>query len=470
MSIYNISAFGANGDSHTDNSKFIQEAIDLCSNAGGGRVVVPSGGVFMSGPFDLKSNIELYLESGAVILANPDDSVYVKSAFRENLGEGTIWIGGEGIENVRITGPGTIDGNGVAFMGEELHDSYFLKPFDVVDPRPHILTLVNCQQIKMTDVTVTNAAYWGLHFIGCDKVSINNISIYNDLKIRNSDGIDLDHCRNVQISNCYIESGDDCICFKNRREYAELGPCEDIVVSNCTLASTSCAVKIGSENMDAIRRITFNNCIIKGSCRGIGIQNRDEGTVSDVIFSNILIECRLFSDVWWGKAEPIYITAFPRASHNHKDAGWRLKPGTDQGEVGKVSDITFANMRCKSENGVFVAAARPELIENIRFSDVDLQINKTTEYPGGMYDCRPCEGEDFISGETAGFYMLNAQKIFIHNSSIIWGDNRPDYFGSAIHAENVRGLKVENFEGEPAFPFKEDFVKRGETEWQIIEK
>ena len=76
--------------------------------------------------------------------------------------------------------------------------------------------------------------------------------------------------------------------------------------------------------MDKIDNVLFNNCIIKNSNRGIGIQNRDEGTVSNVIFSNILVDCMFYSDVWWGKAEPIYVTSYPRAVGNHKDAGWRF--------------------------------------------------------------------------------------------------------------------------------------------------
>ncbi len=465
---YNITTFGAKADSKTDNAPFLQNAIDACSEAGGGKVVIPTGGTYLSGPFFLRSNIELYLENGAILLANPDESVYTKSAFRENKGEGTIWIGADNVENVTISGYGTIDGNGQSFMGEELFDSYELKPFDIVDPRPHILTIVNGKKIHIHDISFTNAAYWGLHFVGCYDVCISDMSIYNDLKIRNSDGIDLDHSRNVRITNCYIESGDDCICLKNRREYEEFGPCEDIVISNCNLISTSCAIKLGSENMDAIRRVSFNNCIIKGSCRGIGIQNRDEGTVSDIIFSNMLIECRLYSDVWWGQAEPIYLTAFARASHNHKDAGWRLKPGEEKGEVGPISNITFANVRCKSENGVFVAASSSDLISDVRFNDVDIEINKTTDFPGGTYDCRPCENEDFVVDETAGFYLMNAANIFIHNCGVSWGENKPDYFGGAIHADNIKGLKVENFEGEPAFPEKENYIKKGETEWLFV--
>lgn len=113
--------------------------------------------------------------------------------------------------------------------------------------------------------------------------------------------------------------------MKNRREFEEYGSCEDIVVSNCVMTSRSCAIKIGSENMDVINNVLFNNCIIRGSNRGVGIQNRDEGTVTNVVFSNMLIDCQFFSDVWWGKAEPIYVTSYPRAVGNHKDAGWRFR-------------------------------------------------------------------------------------------------------------------------------------------------
>jgi polygalacturonase len=452
--MFNVKDYGAVGDGKTDDASPIQKAIDACNAAGGGRVIIPSGSTYVAGPFNLKSYIELYVEPNAKVLANPDEKVYTKSAFRENKGEGTIWIGGENIEQVTICGGGTIDGNGVSFMGKELDDSYELKPFDIVDPRPHVLTIVGGKSIRIRDLTIRNSAYWTVHFVGCNDVAISDLTLLNSLKVRNSDGIDLDHSKNVRITNCYIESGDDCICLKNRREYEEFGVCENISVSNCTMTSRSCAIKIGSENIDSIRHVAFNNCIIKKSNRGVGIQNRDEGTVSDVIFSNMLIDSHLFSDVWWGKAEPIYVTAYRRAKGNNKDANWRFAKGQTEGRVGAVTNIYFSNIKCTSENGVYVSGERADKVSNIYFDDVDVSINKTTQHPGGFYDRRPADVEGMVAGRTSGFYLDKAQDIAIRNSSVKWGPNRREYFAHALETHEVSKLKLVNFEGQSAFPNK----------------
>jgi polygalacturonase len=455
-----ITAYGAKGDGKTDNAKAIQKAIDACSAAGGGKVIVPAGQVFMTGPFDLKSNIEFCVEVNAKVLANPDEAVYTKSAFRDNKGEGTIWIGGENLVNVTICGAGTIDGNGESFMGAELDDSFVLKPFTIIDPRPHLLTIVGGKNIRIKDLTIRNSAYWTVHLIGCDDVAIDNITLLNNLKVRNSDGIDLDHSKNVRISNCYIESGDDCICLKNRREYEEFGACENITVSNCTMTSRSCAIKIGSENMDRISHVLINNCIVKKSNRGIGIQNRDEGTVSEVIFSNIIVDSHLFSDVWWGKAEPIYVTAYPRAKGNNKDAGWRFPKGETEGRVGAVSNIYFSNVKCVSENGIYVGGASADKVTGIYFDQVDLTIDKTTTIPGGVYDRRPSNVEGILKDKSSAFYLDKASNIMIRNSSVIWGKNRPDYFGYAVDSHEVTGLKIVNLDAESAFPAKLPAIRK----------
>ena len=125
---FDIRDYGAKGDSVTDNAKAIQEAIDDCNKAGGGRVIIPGDGVYMTGPFTVASYVDLHLEANAKLLANPDEKVYNKSAFRDNKGEGMMWISGTNIVQFSISGKGKIDGNGVSFMGKELEDSYELKP------------------------------------------------------------------------------------------------------------------------------------------------------------------------------------------------------------------------------------------------------------------------------------------------------------------------------------------------------
>ncbi len=449
MKIYDITDFGAVGDGHRDNAAAIQSAIDECALNGGGTVYMPGHNTFMSGPFELKSNVNLHIESSAVLLANPDEKVYTKSAFRENAGEGTIWIGGEHACNVTISGSGTIDGNGVAFMGPEEKPAYVLKTFDRIDPRPHVLTLVDVTNLTIRDVTFKNSAYWCVHLIGCNQVHISGVRILNSLKIRNSDGIDLDHTRNVRISDCYIESADDCICFKTRREYQEYGPTENVVVTGCILTSTSCSIKLGSENMDAIRNVVVNDCIIRNSNRCIGIQNRDEGVVENVLFAHIIAEGRLFDDVWWGKAEPIYVTAYKRASAAHKDSNVRFAKGQTVGRVGEVKNITFTDIRCDSENGIFVGG-EPGKISNIAFRQIDLFIDKKTGYPGGLYDLRPSDTVGLLQARTAGFYVSTASNISIQDSSVTWGEHKAPYFDQVLFAEQIDGLSVTHVKGESA--------------------
>ena len=412
--IYDVTRYGAKGDGTTDDASAIQKAIDRASKSGG-TVVFPAGKTFLSGPLQLRGGIEYRLESGAVLLANPDEGIYHLSAFGENEGEGMLWLWARDESDISITGTGTIDGNGVAFMGEELEDSYDLKPVTTFDPRPHVLTFYGVSKLRIRDVTVRNGAYWTIHLVGCEDAVISGISLLNNLKIRNGDGIDIDHSRRVRISDCYITSGDDCICLKNRREFEQYGPCEDIVVTNCVMTSRSCAVKIGSENMDDIAYVLFDNCIIRASNRGIGIQNRDEGTVRHVRFSNMYVESRLWSDVWWGKAEPIYVTSYPRASANHKDANWRFPKGAVEGACGEVSDIRFSGIVCDAAGGIFVGGDIPGKVHDIHFDDVTVRLS---EERSDVFDLRPRKGEGFVPAGVGIWGFENATGIFVDGKAL----------------------------------------------------
>lgn len=407
--VFNIIDFGAVGDGLTDDAAAIQRAVDSCSSAGGGQVYFPRGRTFVAGPVELKSNIELFLDVNATLKANPDENIYHKSAFKDNEGEGMMWLWAKDIENLRICGRGTIHGNGIRFMGAELEDSYELKPVTTFDPRPHVLTLIGVRNLQIRDLTIMEGAYWTVHLIGCEDVVIDGINLLNNLKIRNGDGIDIDHSKHVRISNCHITSGDDCICLKNRREYAEYGSCHDITVTNCTMTSRSCAIKIGSENMDSIYNVTIDNCVITRSNRGLGIQNRDEGTVTNVSFSNIIMDLRLWSDVWWGKAEPIYVTSYPRADGNNKDANWRFPKGETQGRCGEVSHIYFSNIFATSENGCFVGGDTYGKVNNVYYNNVRLRRVRVTKYPNNVFDLRPCRDEGFIPTQGLDTWSKNVR-------------------------------------------------------------
>lgn len=420
---FNVMDFGARGNGISDDAIAIQKAVDACTNAGGGDVVFSANHTFLSGPVQLKSNVNIVLETNSVWKANPDESIYHLSAFGKNEGEGMMWIWAKDVENLSFSGHGTIHGNGIRFMGAELFDSYELKPVTTFDPRPHVLTLMGVRNLNIRDITIREGAYWTVHLIGCDGAVIDGISLLNNLKIRNGDGIDIDHSKNVRIANCHITSGDDAICLKNRREFEEYGSCHDIVVTNCVMESRSCTVKIGSENMDSIYNVVIDNCVIKGSNRGLGIQNRDEGTVSNVVFSNIILDCQLWSDVWWGKAEPIYVTSYPRANGNHKDANWRFPKGQTVGRCGEVSHIYFNHIYATSENGCFIGGDTPDKVNNIYLSNVHLNLKKLTDYDGGVYDKRPCRGEGFIYNKVYGVYVGNARDVEIDDLRVQVGPN-----------------------------------------------
>ena len=423
--------FGAKGNGVTDDASAIQKTIDACSQAGGGNVVFSANHTFLSGPVELKSNVNIVLETHSVWKANPDESIYRKSAFGKNEGEGMMWIWAKDIENLSFSGHGTIHGNGIRFMGAELFDSYELKPVTTFDPRPHVLTLIGVKNLSIRDITICEGAYWTVHLIGCDGALIDGINLLNNLKIRNGDGIDIDHSKNVRIANCHITSGDDAICLKNRREFEEYGSCHDIVVTNCVMESRSCTVKIGSENMDSIYHVVIDNCVIKGSNRGLGIQNRDEGTVTDVVFSNIILDCHLWSDVWWGKAEPIYVTSYPRANGNHKDANWRFPKGQTVGKCGEVSRIYFNNIYATSENGCFIGGDTKDKVRDIYLNNVHLNLKKVTSYDGGIYDKRPCRGEGFIYNKVYGVYVEQATNVEIDDLKVI-ADPKINYGGKTF--------------------------------------
>lgn len=178
----------------------------------------------------------------------------------------------------------------------------------------------------------------------------------------------------------------------------------------------------------------------------MGIQNRDEGIIENIIFSNIQIESRLFADIWWGKAEPIYITTFCRSDDSRR----RFAPDQKKGKAGEIKNIRFHNISCKSENGIYLSGCNEARPNQILFDGIQIEINKSTHYQGGLYDRRPCDVPGIISPGTMGFYLNNADNVQVKNCTVSWGSNRPDYFTHAYYAQDVNELILENNNGKSA--------------------
>ncbi len=411
---FDVLSYGARGDGRSDDALFIQKAIDCAAEAGGGRVVLDGNRVYFSSSLILKENVELHVAAGTVLKATDRIDDY----FHPNRGEkdrgvdvsGTpvtlkpsyAFIYGYKAHGAVISGRGIIDGNCYAFV-KRVSEYYVTGDFY---PRPTMIYIEASDHITVRDITLRNAPFWTLHPAGCNDVLISQIRILNPLDVANSDGIDPDHCSNVRIIGCHIECADDCICLKSSKGNMEYGPCENIVISDCTLISTSAALKIGTEGTGDFRNVVVRSVMISKSNRGISIQIRDGGNVENVMFSGIMIETRRFAPCWWGSAEPIAISSVNRDENT---------------ESGTIRNVLFENIYAKGENGVFIYGNGK--IDGVKFRNVNITLGSSSKWEKGVHDYRPGVGTDILSDGTYGFFSKGAKDVSFEDCSVAWLDD-----------------------------------------------
>ena len=365
----NILDFGALADSATLNTTAIQDAIDHCHSQGGGEVVIPTG-KFVSGTIILKKNIRLYLEPGAVLLG----SVRLKDfqeivpgirSYTDNYTNKSL-IYAENADNVSIAGNGTIDGRG-------WHNNFKGKPYK---ERPYLIRMIGCEHIDIRDITLKDSPMWVQHYLACNDVLIDGITVDSRTANHNNDGIDIDGCQNVRISNCLIDALDDAIVLKSTLDRK----CRNVTITNCILSSHCNAFKLGTESNGGFENIVFSNSVIRNTrLSGIALEIVDGGSMRNISISNIVMDS-LYN--------PLFIRLGNRARPFKKDME---KPGLGSIEGIAIDGIRASNIgRYKQRGGdgvvtdpdwEFIPASISGLPDH-RPTDISIK-NVMFEFPGG---------------------------------------------------------------------------------------
>ncbi|MCC8170310.1 MAG: glycoside hydrolase family 28 protein [Parabacteroides sp.] len=445
-----VTGRGARGDGVTDNTVIIQRAVDECSEKGGGTVSVPSG-IYLIRPIELKSDVNLRLEAGAVLLGSTRladyDCAFPFEKGSMNQSSGLLFARGQ--NHISVTGSGIIDGQGGNRAFQFGNDA------DGGPKRPKIIYFAECRDVTVTGVTLRNSAYWVQHYERCEDVTIRGVKVFSRCNY-NNDGLDID-AKNATISDCYIDVEDDAICFKS--DHPDF--CENITVTNCITASNCNAIKFGTASHGGFRNIAVSNCVVRRAAEdnirhwskqlehisaevtvisGIAIEMVDGGIIDGITVSNISMR-----DV----QTPVFIRLGDRSRTFRKEGGVLKNI--------RISHIvaTAESLMASSITGVETA-----YVENV--SVTDMQVT----YPGGgtygmvskpVPEAEKAYPENRMFGHTlpaAGFYVRHAKNICFTNVrfSALRPDERPLFF-----LDDVADAEVNQCNG--AAPADERFIR-----------
>ena len=257
-SVYNVEDYGAVNNGFSICTEAFNKAIKICSENGGGVVIVPPG-TYKCGTIQMKDNVELHLEIGSTLLASAKQEDFPRQPqpeYRSYVDRGGWYslIYAEGASNIAISGLGTIDGNGAQ------HQPVKGLPGGDVDGRPRNILFISCKRVRVEGIRMLSSGMWNQHYLNCEDVIVDRVEVFNHSN-RNNDAIDIDGCRRVTVSNSIFDSDDDGITLKST------GPAitEDVCITNCVVSSFCNAIKAGTESTGGFRNITISNCVIKPS-------------------------------------------------------------------------------------------------------------------------------------------------------------------------------------------------------------
>ena len=397
-----ITDHGAVGDGRTLNTDAFEAAIAACAEAGGGRVLVPPG-VWLTGPIQLRSQIDLHVAAGAVVLFSPDVTLYQPTRDLGGAGSSPArrWravspLSGEDLENVAITGRGLFHGSGDAWrpvkkskMTERQWRELLSKGGYVDDQeswhpaedgrtqfRPNMLRLVGCRNVVIEGPTFQNSPSWTIHPLLCEGLIINDVRVKNPWHGANCDALDVESCSGVILANCVFDTGDDGICLKSGRDEAgrQRGkPTERMVIKDCTVFRAHGGFTIGSEMSGGVRDVLVKDCTFVNTDIGLrfkatrGRGNKVERIWIDGVAMIDIINAAIDFNLFYGGQGP----------GEEGERGHQTPMAPVDETTPEFRDIDVRNVWCNGAERAAYVIGLPEMpVANLSLRDVTLKADR----------------------------------------------------------------------------------------------
>ncbi len=454
---YDVRSFGAKGDGVSIDTPAVNAAIDAAASSAGGTVIFPAG-VYACYSIHLKSNVALFLEQGATILAAPTPYDGLATGGYDTAEPQGEWepfqdyghnhwhnslIWGENIHDVGIFGPGLIWGKGLS----RGHDEKALPNTTAPGVGNKAIALKNCRNVILSDFSIMQGGWFGVLATGVDNFTIDNLKIDT-----NRDGIDIDCCRNVRVSNCTVNSPwDDAICPKSSYALGYARATENVTISNCYVTGVHALgsvldgtwkrmqmppgrvgtgrIKMGTESNGGFKNITISNCVFE-SCQGFALESVDGAIVEDITFTGVTMR-------------DVHAPFFLRL-------GARLRGPKPQTVVGSMKRIILSNIVSSGAAQLpsIIAGVSGHPIQDLKISDVYLQqaggagANMAAIEPPENADKYP-EPSMFGDLPATGMFIRHAKNIELSNIEIATEstDARPAFYLEDIDTADFFRLK-----------------------------